>query len=228
MSKLFRNSNPEALTRRQAAALEKKRNTERRAAYRKAAELAAQGRGGDTEVAHVTPGEIVLPEALQTPAVLNALRRAAMSANMSLEQFRVGSPRNSINPQTGQPEFFDMSSMMPWGAKRRLNYCDHGMMTEDCESWLQGFMKDKPEMYMPTADDLARMPDAQKDWYAQFYEGAGNAEDVMGSAAPGVGGLFGRVGKWVGRQVGREFDQDSATRAEIAKAYRDAIQNPKR
>jgi len=67
--------------------------------------LALQGRNGDTEIAHVTPGEIVLPKALQTPAVLGALRQAAADANIPLGQLRIGSALNSINPATGRPEF---------------------------------------------------------------------------------------------------------------------------
>ncbi len=101
MSQLFRNSSPGALTRDQAVALEKRRAAERR----KAAQLARQGRGGDTEIAHLTVGEIVLPQMLQTPGVLNALRQAAVEANIPLERLRVGSSRNSINPNTGMPEF---------------------------------------------------------------------------------------------------------------------------
>ena len=66
--------------------------------------LALQGRG-DTEVAHVTPGEIVLPKALQTSGVLGALRQAAADANIPLDQLRIGSALNSINPATGRPEF---------------------------------------------------------------------------------------------------------------------------
>ncbi len=106
MTNLFRNSSPGALTREQAVALEKKRLAERRRQKHQAEELAAQGRGGDTEIAHVTPGEIVLPDALQTPAVLYAIRQAALDANIPLERLRVGSAVNSINPHTGQPEFY--------------------------------------------------------------------------------------------------------------------------
>ena len=83
--------------------------------------LALQGRNGDTEVAHVTPGEIVLPAALQTPAVLGALREAARASNIPLEQLRVGSPLNSINPRTSQPEFFSLSSKDSSSSKR---YCE--------------------------------------------------------------------------------------------------------
>lgn len=42
-----------------------------------AEELAAQGRGQDTEVAHLALGEIVLPRLLQKPEVMSAIRRAA-------------------------------------------------------------------------------------------------------------------------------------------------------
>ncbi|MBX7200313.1 MAG: hypothetical protein K1X51_13175 [Rhodospirillaceae bacterium] len=71
--------------------------------------MALQGRGGDTEVAHVTVGEIVLPRALQTRAVIEALGRAAGEAGIPLSHLRVGSGRNSINPRTGLPEFADSS-----------------------------------------------------------------------------------------------------------------------
>lgn len=77
--------------------------------------MALQGRGGDTEVAHVSVGEIVLPSALQTRAVIEALSRAAGDAGIPLNRLRVGSGRNSINPQTGQPEFSETSAAQ--------NYC---------------------------------------------------------------------------------------------------------
>ncbi len=67
--------------------------------------LSLHGRNGDTEVAHVTPGEIVLPKSLQTPNVLGALRKAAADANIPLDQLWIGSALNSINPSTGRPEF---------------------------------------------------------------------------------------------------------------------------
>ncbi len=71
--------------------------------------MALQGRGGDTEVAHVTVGEIVLPKALQTRAVIEALGRAAGEAGIPLNRLRVGSGRNAVNPHTGLPEFADPS-----------------------------------------------------------------------------------------------------------------------
>ena len=52
-------------------------------------------------------GEIVLPKALQTRAVIEALGRAAGEAGIPLSHLRVGSGGNSVNPQTGLPEFAD-------------------------------------------------------------------------------------------------------------------------
>lgn len=68
--------------------------------------LAVQGRGGDTEIAHVTPGEMVIPRALQTPAVMQALALEAARKGINPTAFRVGSPKASINPRTGAEEFF--------------------------------------------------------------------------------------------------------------------------
>ena len=102
MTKLFRNDSPGALTREQAVELEKKRMKERK---RQAQALAAQGRGGDTEIAHVALGELVIPELLQTPELIDALRRAAAESGIPFDRLRVGSRRNSINPETGAAEF---------------------------------------------------------------------------------------------------------------------------
>ncbi len=102
MSNLFRNDSPGAKTLEEARTDEIKRQRELR---RKAAELAAQGRGEDTEIAHVARGEIVVPEALQTPEFLNAVRRVAKAHGISFDQLRIGSRRNSINPETGVAEF---------------------------------------------------------------------------------------------------------------------------
>lgn len=68
--------------------------------------LAAMGRGGDTEIAHLTLGEIILPAALQTPEVMRALRLAAARAGISLDRFRLGMPQNSVNPNSGVAEFY--------------------------------------------------------------------------------------------------------------------------
>ncbi len=102
---IFRNSSPGALTLQQSYARERKRVAEQRRLAQEAREPAAQGRGGDTEIAHVTRGELVVPRALQNPEVLAVLRRAAAAHNIPPEALSIGNARNRINPKTGQPQF---------------------------------------------------------------------------------------------------------------------------
>ena len=68
--------------------------------------LAQFGRGGDTAMAHVTPGETVVPQevANRLPGGRTALARAFKDSGANPEQYVVGE-QNSINPATGAPEF---------------------------------------------------------------------------------------------------------------------------
>ena len=71
--------------------------------------MAAMGRNGDTVVGHLTPGEIVIPKALidQDPALREGLFQRLRDMGVEdPEQYVVGSESNSINPDTGMPEFF--------------------------------------------------------------------------------------------------------------------------
>lgn len=95
-----------ALTLEQAIEIEIQREAHRRRLrQRQAQQLAGEGRGEDTEIAHVAPGEVVIPMRLQTAEVMTALYRAAEEQNVDFESLRVGSKTNSINPETGAPEF---------------------------------------------------------------------------------------------------------------------------
>jgi hypothetical protein len=67
--------------------------------------LALQGRGGDTEIAHVTSGEVVIPRTLQTPEVMRTLAAAAARAGIDPRRYTVGHRANSVNPRTGVGEF---------------------------------------------------------------------------------------------------------------------------
>jgi hypothetical protein len=101
----FTNKSPGALTMEQAIERHKKSIAEDRRRLRQAREMAAQGRGEDTEIAHVALGELVVPRPLQSPEVLTALRRAASAHNIPLEMLSIGNAKNRINPNTGAPEF---------------------------------------------------------------------------------------------------------------------------
>lgn len=66
---------------------------------------AALGRGGDSMMGHLTPGEAVIPAGSMTPKLWAAYQEALDRQGMAPEQYVVGSGQNSINPATGQPEF---------------------------------------------------------------------------------------------------------------------------
>lgn len=71
------------------------------------------GRGGDTLMAHLTPGEVEVPPEVQTPKVLATLKKAFEDKGVSAQQFTAGSPQSSLNPQTGLPEYNFMSAFLP-------------------------------------------------------------------------------------------------------------------
>ena len=68
------------------------------------ATLASKGRGGDSEIGHLTPGEIVLPANLpQQQPDLYAQIEAFFGDDLG--RYTVGGNDDSINPATGYPEF---------------------------------------------------------------------------------------------------------------------------
>ena len=149
------NASPGALTLRQAFALEKERTAT--AARRQARELAAQGRGEDTEVAHVALGELVIPRALQSPEVLDALQRAAAAHNIPLEMLSVGSFMNSVNPKTGAPEF----GIMEWANKLRQRGLN--LITEAQSGVAEPFEKDKPVAIVLPSSTAPMAPPSDRD-----------------------------------------------------------------
>jgi len=99
--------------------------------------VALQGRGSDTEVAHVARQEIVVPVALQSEEVLAALRRAAEPYGIPLEVLIVGNALNHINPETGAPEF----GVMDWiGGLFKKDPATQATHTESI---------DKPGLFIP-------------------------------------------------------------------------------
>lgn len=74
-----------------------------------AARMADYGRYGDDTVAHVQTGEIVIPAALiaDNPTLKESIFDDLRARGIDdPERYVVGSPENSINPETGLPEFF--------------------------------------------------------------------------------------------------------------------------
>lgn len=69
-------------------------------------DAAEAGRGEDSLLAHVARGEIVLPLPLANdPEILELLKKKFKEADANMNQYVVGHKDNSINPETGLPEF---------------------------------------------------------------------------------------------------------------------------
>jgi lysozyme len=67
--------------------------------------LALQGRGRDTAIAHLEPGEMVVPRAVLTPQLVQLIAAEAAKRAIDPKQLIVGSRKASINPATGAEEF---------------------------------------------------------------------------------------------------------------------------
>lgn len=91
------------------------------------AELAHMGRLGDSFIAHLTPGEIAVPPQVQTPQLMQILQQAFQAAHVDVNQFTVGSPKSSINPHTGVPEYNIWSALLPIGGAVLGNLVAPGM-----------------------------------------------------------------------------------------------------
>jgi hypothetical protein len=70
--------------------------------------MAQMGRNGDDQLVHMRTGEIaVSPELLkENPQLAGQLSEAFERSNVDMDRYVVGSGANSINPMTGQREFF--------------------------------------------------------------------------------------------------------------------------
>ena len=85
---------------------------------REAQTLAAQGRGMDTMVAHVAPGEVVLPpEVLDDDVFTDMLDSKLASLGYVPEERVVGAGLGPVNPQTGLPEYFSIKKALRKVAK---------------------------------------------------------------------------------------------------------------
>ncbi len=67
--------------------------------------LASKGRGGDTMIGHLTPGDLIIPKQLQSPQLNQLLSQLYAKGGKTIHQYIAGDPANSKNPKTGDPEF---------------------------------------------------------------------------------------------------------------------------
>lgn len=70
--------------------------------------MAQMGRGGDSYVVHASEREVMVPRevAEKNPQMMGMIRQAIANEGANPDAYVVGSPANSINPYTGQREFF--------------------------------------------------------------------------------------------------------------------------
>ena len=70
--------------------------------------LGGLGRFGDTYMVHASEGETIIPMEIlnRSPILKNRLFKTMRDMGINPERYIVGNKFNSINPITGQPEFF--------------------------------------------------------------------------------------------------------------------------
>jgi len=97
------------------------------------------GRNGDTMMGHLTPGETVVPQQVlqQNPQVARGLGRAFQDVGADPTRYVVGSGQNSINPMTGEPEFF-LDKILPFLTKAASNPMVQGAFSNAALRGIQG------------------------------------------------------------------------------------------
>lgn len=69
--------------------------------------MAQMGRNGDTELAHVNRDEIIIDRNMaRDPRIRNAVAEVFSDNDMDMSRYTVGNAANSVNPYTGNKEFF--------------------------------------------------------------------------------------------------------------------------
>ena len=87
--------------------------------------LASQGRYGDQMMAHVAPGEVILPKKIVAdPELKKQLEELYQKFGVTMDQYTVGNDANSINPNTGIMEFGFLSDLWK-GVKKNAPTIGH-------------------------------------------------------------------------------------------------------
>jgi len=72
------------------------------------------GRFGDNQMVHAQSGEMIVPQSVlqQNPQLNMGLNQAFQNQGVDPQRQMVGSGQNSINPMTGQQEYFDLGKLV--------------------------------------------------------------------------------------------------------------------
>lgn len=83
--------------------------------------LEKKGRKGDKLLAHVTPGEIIIPRSFAEDDYFRSVLATLFDkAGTKLEKFMVGRKENSVNPETGYLEFGWFKKAFGFSSKKFL------------------------------------------------------------------------------------------------------------
>ena len=155
---------------------------------REAQTLAAQGRGMDTMVAHVAPGEVVLPpEVLEDDAFTDILDSKLASLGYVPEERVVGAGLGPVNPQTGLPEYFSIkkalrkvakvASFVPGPWQSVANLADKAYTVYDVAKG-----RSDPLSLLTVAGPLRTGP--------SILDSLGGIRDITRTGQPGAGGII--------------------------------------
>ena len=154
---------------------------------REAQALAAQGRGMDTMVAHVAPGEVVLPpEVLEDDAFTDILDSKLTSMGYDPEERIVGAGLGPVNPQTGLPEYglkkalrkvAKVASFIPGPWQSVANLADKAYTVYDVAKG-----RSDPLSLLTVAGPLRTGP--------SILDSLGGITDITRTGQPGAGGII--------------------------------------
>jgi hypothetical protein len=119
-------------------------------------QMASEGRKGDTMVAHVTPGDYVVPKDIlvQHPEFLVRLKKVMEGYGEDYRTHMAGSGFENINPETGAPEFGWKKFVRNVG-RVSLGIATGGLSEVGGKNSLQSTLMNTPK---PTGDTLATAP----------------------------------------------------------------------
>jgi hypothetical protein len=134
--------------------------------------LALQGRGGDSAVAHVAPGEMVIPRALFTPQLMQMITAEAARRGIDLRRLLVGG-KGSVNPATGAEEF----GIRDWVK----GFFD--TKSDDDQPGMSIMPREKPKE--PMIWDMGIPPSPPPPWWAKSLSGQSHAPSRFQSSMSG-------------------------------------------
>lgn len=126
--------------------------------------MGAVGQGSDTMMAHVTPGDVVIPRdlVLENPEFLTKLKKVMKDKGADYRSHVVGSGYENINPETGAPGFFFSGFKNffrnPGKTLSNISSDPLGQLTHAVET---GVVMGKPIANMARSYGLAPMPEVE-------------------------------------------------------------------